>query len=508
MEERILVRGELSVWVHVGRGVGFAALVVGIGIGLAGPPWGWIIAGAGAVLWLWLEAVAFQARWVRTWLTISADGFVAEIRTGRREVKDTEVAAIALATKRNFSNADVRSVTRTLRVWTERDVQPVIMHGTIKTGQVDPLAMLIYRLKEAVVLRMEQELARGLAVSGDGWYMNSLGLTIGRPPSEQQFPLSEITAIDQYDGKLCLWRRGQDEAAAKLDPGGRNVVLLSALLASRIAPQDDHAAAHSPDGLGRVLFQRKPHAGVVFGFLLGGLALNVTGLALLLTLPKWQDGLIAFLCLSTIGVILFPVGVWTAFLAFRVHERGVWQRSLLGQKLLRYEDVGTFRYQAMDHYHNGVYVGTHLTMDFRPISPELGKRIRYNASVRGGDDDLDTLRDHVSRAIAANMAELYNAGQPVFWTSNLQFLQEGILYRPPGMLGMGRKQPALLPYEQYGGYDMQQGVFYLFAKDNPKAVCTEQASAENFFPGFFLLLLLLHTPVDEEEAGVRYNNSK
>ncbi|HEX5106757.1 MAG TPA: hypothetical protein VFV87_23210 [Pirellulaceae bacterium] len=498
MSERILVRGELSVWVHVGRVAGFVALVVGVGIGLAGPPWGWIVAAGGAALWICLEVVAFHARWVRTRLTIQTEGFLVEDRRGSRAIHDAEVIAVALESKRNFSQGQASSVTRTFRLWTERDTEPVVMYGTIKSGQSDPIADLIDRLHDALLARMEQDLARGLAVGGDGWQMNSAVLSIGRPPNDQQFPLSEITAIDQFDGKLCLWRRGMDEAAAKLAPNGRNVYLLPALLAARMAPQSEKAANDSATGLGRVLFQRKPHTGVVFGLLLGGLVLCIGGLLALVTHPKWPDGMIWFLCLFTVGVILFPVGVWTAFQAFRVHERGVWQGGLFGQKLLRYADVGTFRYQAVDHYHNGVYVGTYLTMDFRPISPELGKRIRYNASVRGGDDDLDTLRDHVSRAIAANMAELYNAGQPVFWTGNLQFLKDGIQYRPSGFLG--RKDALILPYEQYGGYDIQQGVFYLFAKGNAKAVCTEQTSTENFFPGFFLLLLLLHTPVDEQEA--------
>jgi hypothetical protein len=78
----------------------------------------------------------------------------------------------------------------------------------------------------------------------------------------------------------------------------------------------------------------------------------------------------------------------------------------------------------------------------------------------------------------------------------LQFLPDGFSYRPGGFLG--RKEPQTLPYANYGGYDLKEGVFYLFAKDNKKAIVTEQAAAENFYPGFFLLLLLLHQPVEEE----------
>jgi hypothetical protein len=496
---RMLVRGELSYWVHVGRVVGVIALVVGVAIGFAGPPWGWIIAAVGAMLWLWLEAVAFQARWVRTWLTMEVDGFVAESRTGRREVKDTDVVAIALATKRNFSNADVASVTRTLRVWTEREPEPVIMHGKIKTGQEEPLAMLIYRLHEAVVLRLSQELQRGLTIVGDGWQMNRIGLSVGRPPADTLLPLAEITAVEQFDGKLCVWRRGQDEAAAKLDPGGRNTYVLPALLAPHIEAQDGRAAAGAAgaSGLGRILFQRRPSNGVVLGFLVAGVFLLLIGAVLLVPGMAQMAALLWALALLLLGMLAIPLGIWMRSQNFRVHERGVWQSNLFGQKVLRYEDVGTFKYQAMDHYHNGAYVGTHLTMDFRPISKEFGPRIRYNANIRGRDDDLESLRDEVSRAIAANMAELYNAGQPVFWTSNLQFLPEGIRYRPAGMLGMGRKEPQLLPYDQYGGYDFQEGVFRLFARNNSKPVCTEPTSAENFFPGYFLLLLLLHTPADD-----------
>jgi hypothetical protein len=495
---KILVRGELTFWVHVGRAVGLIALVVGAIVGLAGPVGGWIVAAVGAVLWLWLEAVAFHARRTRTWLTMQPDGFVVEDRNGSRAIKDAEIVAVGLYTKRNFNNADVASITRTFHAWTERDLEPVVMHGTIKTGQYDPVQPLIDRLHDAALARMEEDLGRGLTIGGDGWRMNRIGLSTGRPPNDLQLPLSDITAIDYADGKLCVWRRGQDEAAIKLLPGGRNAYLLPALLAKRIAPQGGEPGAESQTGLGRILFQRKPSTGVILGLLIGGGFMAMIG-AVLMCVPNQATPFFTGIGLILLGAILAGLAWAMKFMNFRVHERGVWQSSLLGQKQLRYKDVGTFRYQAVDHYHNGAYVGTHLTLDFRPISKELGPRIRYSANVRGKDDDLEGLRDQVSRAIAVNMAELYNAGQPVFWTSNLQFLPEGIRYRPAGVFG--RKEPLLLPYADYGGYDFKQGVFYLFARNNPKAICAEPTNAENFFPGFFLLLLLLHTPAEEAETG-------
>jgi hypothetical protein len=186
-----------------------------------------------------------------------------------------------------------------------------------------------------------------------------------------------------------------------------------------------------------------------------------------------------------------------AYMNFRCHERGVWQSQLFGQKTLRYTDVGSFQYGATRHYHNGVYTGTHLSLQFRPISPDRGPTIKYGTTTRGDDDDLDGLRDFISRAIAARMLEQFNAGEPVQWTANLEFLPEGIRYRPEGFLG--RKEAKLLPFADYGGYNMNQGVLFLFARGNSKYVVSEQASADNFFPGLFLLLLLLHQPAEETE---------
>src|SRR5687768_14011175 len=99
MSERILVRGELSVWVHVGRAAGAIALLAGLILGAVGFAWGWIVAAVGGVLWIVLEVVALRARWVRTWLTLHEDGFVAEDRSAARSVRDAEVVAVSLESK-------------------------------------------------------------------------------------------------------------------------------------------------------------------------------------------------------------------------------------------------------------------------------------------------------------------------------------------------------------------------------------------------------------------------
>ena len=351
---------------------------------------------------------------------------------------------------------------------------------------------MIQRLLNRLKQRMEEDLARGGTASGDGWHLSRTVLTLGRPPSDQQLPLSEVTAVETFDGQMCVWQRGKDLAVAKLPLSGRNVHLLPALVQPYL-PETSAAdvAAESSVGLGRVLFERRSHRSTVLAVSIAGIAMLMVGVAMLMAALSRQNAdegvFVVAIVLLLLGPVLGVAGLWLAFSSFRCHERGVWKATPLGQQTLRYDDVGSFQYSAVRHYHNGAYMGTQLSMRFRPVSPDRGPTIKYSTRTKGDDDDLDELRNTISRAIGSRMAEQLRAGQPVAWTSNLQFLPDGLSYRPGGFLG--RKEPQFLPYANYGGYDLKEGVLYLFAKDTKKSIVTEQASAENFYPGFFLLLL-------------------
>lgn len=293
-------------------------------------------------------------------------------------------------------------------------------------------------------------------------------------------------------------------AIAKLPLSGRNVYLLPGLVQlflPRASGQSDADAATV--GLGRVLFERRPARSLVMALEIGGIALAAVGAALMVTFFSRQnadDGLLAAgVILPSIGALLGLLGVWLAFSCFRCHERGVHKATLISQKALHFEDVGSFQFSAVKHYHNGAYIGTQLTIRLRPVSADRGPTISYGVRSKGDDDDLDSLRDHVSRIVAARMSEQLQAGRQVVWTSNLGFAPEGIHYRPSSFLG--RKERQLLPYEDYGSYDLKQGVFHLFARGRTKPIMTEQAAADNFYPGFFLLLMLLHQPAAEQVAS-------
>jgi hypothetical protein len=215
--------------------------------------------------------------------------------------------------------------------------------------------------------------------------------------------------------------------------------------------------------------------------------------------PQGPDSLIGGAFVALLGPGLLFASLWLGYSRLRCHERGVWRGTLFGQRSLRYSDVGSFQYSAVRHYHNGAYVGTHVSLKFRPLTPGQGRPLHYSTTTKGDDEGLDNLRDHISRAIAGRMAEQFQSGQPVIWTSNLQIVPEGILYRPAGLFG--RKEMQLLPFASYRGHDLKQGVFYLYGPGN-KQVATEQSSVDNFYPGFFLLLLLMHQPAEAEVAEV------
>lgn len=293
-------------------------------------------------------------------------------------------------------------------------------------------------------------------------------------------------------------------AIAKLPLSGRNVYLLPGLVQPFLhLASGQSESAKSTVGLGRVLFERRPPRSLVLALEIGGITLTAVGAALMAAYFSRQNAdeglMMAGVMLPSIGLLLVLLGFWLAFSCFRCQERGVCKTTLLSQKSLRYEDVGSLQFSAIKHYHNGAYIGTQLTVRLRPVSADRGPGISYAVRTKGDDDDLDSLRDQISRIVATRMSEQLHAGNSVVWTRNLQFTPDGIRYRPSSFLG--RKEPQLLPYEEYGGYDLKQGAFHLFARSRTKPIMTEQAAAENFYPGFFLLLTLLHQPAAEQVAG-------
>ncbi|MGI8980003.1 MAG: hypothetical protein ACR2FY_12325 [Pirellulaceae bacterium] len=495
----VLVKGELSVWHAVGVVVGVLAVIVGVVLLALQLQAGWFVGGAGVVLVLSVGSAALALWTRRTWVEDLGNGLVVRDRQGVRHHGDEQIIALALETKKQHNQGEIKGVTRIFKVWLDGTPTPIEMTNSIRTGYPDPLANLIDRLVGTLAARMSNDIDRGGNAVGDGWRLDKGHLLLG-PSQEQAVPLAELVAVEVFEQKMCIWRRGQDAAIFKAPLGSRNAHLLPLLLEPRMPSPEERQQAPSTTGLGRILFERKPSAATKGLFIVFCPISAVLAMVLAIMLwPKPEFFLwvpIALVC--SLGCGLIALALRSS--VFRCHERGVFKANFLGEKLLPYACVATFTYSATKHYHNGAYVGTQLAMKFEPLTGSGAPAISYGASVQVADDDLEELRDFISRQLADRMAEQLSTGQPVQWTANLVFLREGIQYRPAGMLGLGRKEPHFLPYDAYGGCNLNEGVFYLFVKGNSKAVMTEQCNAANFFPGFYLLLMM--TSPSNEASGL------
>jgi hypothetical protein len=171
------------------------------------------------------------------------------------------------------------------------------------------------------------------------------------------------------------------------------------------------------------------------------------------------------------------------------------QTGVLGERTLRFSQVGTFSYSATHQYNRTEYTGTLVQMRFRPLPGESGRGISFDTIVQIADQDLDMLRDLISRGIADRMARTLAEAGTATWTKNLRFRNDGIEYAPLGIFGRKR---LFLPNEDYGGWIAKGARFYLFKRGTETPIMFEELRADNFYPG---LTLLVDRFGDSEQEG-------
>jgi len=497
MSQRYLVRGETSGWFLFGRVLGPLAMIGGGIVWAFEPTVGIVIFGVGVLLTLIFEISALVLRARRRWIEVRDDGFTVIDSRGERSYRDDEVHSIAYSVKNNYSNGTLSGYTRTCILWLLNEPQPLDMENRFKQNQPDPLASFVDRLIDLLYDGFNAALEAGHAISGDGWRLAQQELFFRRAGREESLRLEEIAAVESREGKMGVWRKGMDEPYVQFPVNGRNVWLLRRLVMSRLI-EDEQSTEPPKDGLGRVLFQRRPGMGVIAGLAIAGIVAPIVGIGLLIAGTE-----MAMWIVGAILVIAGPLLLLGAYACkksnFRCQEWGVYQAGMTGEKRLLYSEVASFSYSATRHYHNGAYTGTHLSLQFTPMPGANGKAINYSTQVKNEDADLDELRDFVGGVIAARMRRDFDSGMIVPWTRNMNFRPDGIEYTPSGFFG--KKQTALVTHENYGGWNMDQGVFYLFERGKKGAVMSEQVSEGNFYPGFFLLLSLYHQEQEASEAA-------
>lgn len=423
-----------------------------------------------------LAAGALAGRSIRArrrWLEVTPEGFVVTGPGFSRACADGDVDRLGFSLTRNFQSGLPKSLTCRMTVILGGGERFEMVH-TQGLSEKSEFVTLAERLFGNLHRRSKEALGKGGELRGEGWTLTRGSLAI---EGGAEIPLGEIAAVGDFDDRVLVWRKGENEAVLTLAGGSPNAGLLQKLLTELLPPPDDSPRTLSGDDLGKVLFERRS-AGV-----------GLWALAALAFLVSWIffAGRNPAAGAAAVGVAaLLGLGAWWMLgTVFRCHENGVMRRTRRGALEIRYRDVSAFTYKAVRHFTNGIYTGTTLNLEFVSL-PQLGsERIAWGASSNGLDEELDHLRDHISKVIAMRMAEELEGGKPVRWTSHLRLLPDGIEFRPAGLIG--RKDPEVVRFAEVENFSLEQGYFQLWVRGRGKSVLREPVSEPNFFPGFLLL---------------------
>lgn len=418
----------------------------------------------------------------RVWVSAAEEHFLFEDATRAREVRYEDVKALTAVLQTTYSEGMPNGVIIKCTVWIdENGVQvPLPMQRTVKGNAEDAVAAVMKKAQDRVFAVSREGLGRGEAVEGDGWRLTPLEFECYQDGGRVNISMEQITAADDVDGNICVWREGLDDPAVRVPVVSKNAFLLAPLLRGAIESRKKEPAAPPAEGLGRVIFERKSGA---WGWILLALILAVVALACYADVPV----LTGVFGLGAAGVVWL---YWTKRNPkFRCCEYGVsWQEGNSENKF-RYTDIEVFTYSATRHYHNGAYTGTYYGFNFIPKPEARAKPISYSCKIQAVDDEMENLRQHIAGVIAGRMARELREGKEVRWTPNMRFVAQGLEVRPAGML-FGRKDPVVIGIHEIERMDFEKGVLYIYRKGESKAVMNEQISTANFFPGLALLQYL------------------
>jgi hypothetical protein len=393
------------------------------------------------------------------------------------EVPDSDVIAVRVKRTWNYSAGNLKAVIRRFEVWTAAGDKPMCMTNRMAGHEADPLAELMYRLIDDLKQRSAAGLAGGAALEGDGWRLADMQLTVVGRGKSICLPFAEIDMDGVYDGKLCLWRRGEDEPAAKIDPDSKNADVLASLLGDwiehqRAASDGQPGASPSASGLGRLLFERR----------------SIGGLPKYFTYPVHAAMLAVAIVFG--HHLVYPVAVAVGIFErvfghfrMRCYESGVGRRWGPGEFCLRFDEISEFTCAAKKILESYIQ----LSMTFQAARGT----IRFVGTVQNLDADLDGLRDRVAKVMAFRILCQLRDGIAVPWVGENVLLPEGLQFRRPAMFGLAAGAIEILPYEQIGDVQIEKDTFYLYGKSQGRPLTKIPAGSVNFYPGYFAVLALM-----------------
>ena len=340
----------------------------------------------------------------------------------------------------------------------------------------DPTGPFTDAIMQRVAAAAQKRLSAGGTLKGTGWALDGRGITTQDGDTTS---ISSVTEFAGVDKKLAFWRHDEAEPFLSVAHDTPNIFVLLELVRPHAAKNNEKP--RSAEGFGRLLFERKQRVAGAVTAMIFGLALLATVIGVLREGFAEEQLVIAGICLLPAVALL----AWSAHAIKarkRFHERGLVVVSLFGKRSILYRDVVRFTWNVTRNYVNGAYAGTSIKAK---IVPENGSPVKMGFNVSGEDDTLDMVRGQIATAVADRWEAAVDRGERVAWSDSATFTRDRLEHRPPKLIGKGDVRSS--GYKEGLRVTIENGIFNLFVRDEPKSALRIGCATENFWPGMLLL---------------------
>jgi hypothetical protein len=484
--EPLLVAGRLDhAWLWVG--IVFTVVLGAISAAAAAisPTWAlWL--GVPAILCGLVSGVVLVRQWNRrAWITLQESGFRWIRRAEEKDYADSAVLGLGMLRQGQHSFGRLVSDRQVVLLWIgDVDARPIELTVRAAVGEDGPLGPLVRRLQLKLLVRAEDALRRGSEISGDGWSWSDRTIITSRGARQTIVNLSEISAVDETQGELRVWKNLDPSPELRMSLAQRDVWLLSQLLRQRFA-RPGSPAVPPASGLGRILREHRPRSAMVASALLAMFAAVVAGVCFAAAI--WARMLPLALVGMGVGltaVALISTAVRLSRSSFRLHEKGISQTTLSGYRYLGFGEIDQFAFDARRQYSRGRYLGTMFTMVF--VSQGRPRDSMFHSERAAFEtEDIIQLRDRVSEEVASRLARQWMETSSVSWTPELTISERSLRYeRRRGLLR--KAKPVEVELAEIGAFDIQDGWFYLWGIEHDDPLIRVRTSSANFYAGLLL----------------------
>ena len=314
----------------------------------------------------------------------------------------------------------------------------------------------------------------GEYLSGDGFVLERDTIQIGN----KKLSTETLDRIAIFEENICLWRTGDTVPTFRLNPSKINALPVLHILQKQLRGKN---VSPEVPGFGKLLFEKKMNGmKAAMWAILGTAVIMIIGGGVFMSGIECKSWTL-FCILITVGFAMIGYALIGYTSAFQCHEKGVRKCGLTGWRELRYTDIASFSYTAVNKYYHGVYSGTTFSMKFSPKPETCQRPIKFSTTQRKlCEADLNTLRDHIANIITAKLLTKIEGGERVKWGQHASLTRDGVSFCPQKFIFRGKEQ--FLSYNHISGTIIKNGVAGLFEEGKKKPVFTMPVGSPNFFP--------------------------